>query len=101
MYAGGYSAISGPRIAKMLIKQTAIDMGTWEGTNGVNAGLIGEIHRLTNVVAPNGKGWGATPYEDALNQNIFDKDDRRIYDDWINSTAPLPVSKYSSDWVDF
>ena len=76
MYAGGYSAISGPRIAKLLIKQISTDAGIWEGKNGVNAGLLGEIHRLTNVVAPtNGKGWGVTPYEDYLNQSIFDSDD--------------------------
>ena len=75
MYSGGYNHVSGPRIAKLLLKQTAVDMGLWDGPRGVNSGLFGEIHRITNVVSPGPRGWVATPFEDALKQKTFDEDD--------------------------
>ncbi len=75
IYAGGYNYVSGPRIAKLLLKKVATTMGVWDGPRGVNAGLIGEIRRLANVVAPSGRGWAATPLEDALAQKVLSDED--------------------------
>ena len=75
MYAGGFNYVSGPRIAKMLLKQAAEEFNQWNGPKGVNAGLIGEIHRITNVLTPGPKGWAMLPFEDALNKGLFDEDD--------------------------
>lgn len=68
-------ARTGVRVAKMMLQDVSREMGLWDGPKGVNAGLVGEIHRLTNVVHPNGAGWATTPFEDALRNRMFDEDD--------------------------
>ena len=68
-------ARTGVRVAKLMLQEVSRDMGLWDGPKGVNAGLVGEIHRLTNVVHPNGNGWVTTPFEDALREKMFDDDD--------------------------
>ena len=68
-------ARTGVRVAKLMLQEVSRDMGLWDGPKGVNAGLVGEIHRLTNVVHPSGYGWVTTPFEDALREKMFDDDD--------------------------
>jgi hypothetical protein len=75
IYQGGLGTLAGPRVAKMELKRIAIEMGLWDGPAGVNSGLLGEIHRLTNVIRPGLSGWGTIPFEDALRQNYFNDDD--------------------------
>lgn len=74
LFSAGLSR-TGVRVAKMALQDVSRELGVWDGPNGVNAGLVGEIHRLTNVVHPNGAGWTTTPFEDALRNQTFDEDD--------------------------
>lgn len=71
----GLTVISGPSMAKLLLKRIATMMGIWGGAEGVEQGLLGEIRRLTNVVIPSGNGWQTMPYEQVLAQQIVDEDD--------------------------
>lgn len=75
IHALGLGHISGPRVSAKLLKNVAEEMGTWEGTGGVQAGLMGEIYRLTNVVMPGEKGWQTMPYEDAIKAKMLDAED--------------------------
>lgn len=75
IYAGGLGITSAPRVAAMLIKQHAQEMGIWDGPKGVKHGLMEEIRRLSNVVAPSGHGWELIPLDDAISQNIINEDD--------------------------
>jgi hypothetical protein len=87
IYQGGLGPLSGPRVAKLELRRIATEMGLWDGANGVNSGLIGEIHRLTNVIKPRvtdrgggdlssvKTGWAIEPFEDVLRQKYFDDDD--------------------------
>ena len=76
LYSEGLSVIAGPRVAAMLLKDMARRMGVWEGPEGVEAGLMAEIYRLTNVFMPNpdGAGWKSMPFADVINRKLFDDD---------------------------
>lgn len=71
----GLTVVSGPAIAKMLLKRVAVLSGVWEGDEGVERGLLAEIRRLTNVVIPTGNGWETLPYEQVLARQLIDEDD--------------------------
>ena len=75
IYAKGLSVSSGPRVAALMLRDVAKAMGQWEGAQGVEQGLMAEIRRLSNVVAPANGRWTTLPFEDALQQKIFDEDD--------------------------
>jgi hypothetical protein len=75
IWQGGLGTLAGPRVAMMEIRRIATEMGLWDGPNGVNNGLVGEIRRLTNVVRPAHKGWETVPFEDAVRSKYFDDDD--------------------------
>ena len=76
IFAGGYGAHSGPRLAKKFIRRTAEKMGIWDGPMGVKSGLMDEIHRLTNVIYSNGNGWAARPFDDAIKDGLFNEQDQ-------------------------
>jgi hypothetical protein len=69
---GTGSWISGPRIAMLAIKDMARRLGVWEGPEGVEQGLVAEIHRLTNFVGHNGQ---VIPFTMAINDPRFNEDD--------------------------
>jgi len=71
IYNSGLGITAGPRVAFNLLQKIAIDMGTWDGPSGVNAGLVAEFRRLANVV----KGADLIPYQQAVSQKIIDADD--------------------------
>lgn len=71
----GLSFISGPRVAAMLLKKTAIDQGVWEGRDGVGNGLMAEIRRLSNVIVPSENGWQTMPFQDAIDKKVMDQED--------------------------
>ena len=75
IYAGGHGITTGPRIAYLMLKKDAIDHGNWEGELGVKRGLIEEIGRLTNVLAPGDRGWETIPFDQALKDGMIDDDD--------------------------
>lgn len=74
----GAAVMSGPKIAEIALRQTAIDAGTWEDRNGVigvQNGLMGEIRRLTNIILPTANGWQTLPITDAIDAELIDKED--------------------------
>jgi hypothetical protein len=75
IYSGGLGIMSGPRVAAMILKDTAIDLGVWEGSEGVERGLIMEIRRLTNVFVPTPNGWETIPIHEAIAKGHLDEDD--------------------------
>ena len=74
---------AGPRMAAMLLRDEAQRMGIWGGPAGVQAGLVSEIRRLTNVAAPGPKGWEVLPYDDAIRAGRLDADDAAEVDNAI------------------
>ena len=75
VYMGGYGHVTGPRVAKLLLRKLAVQSNSWEGPGGVKD-LIIEINRMTNVVFPGTSGWTTLPYEDAVRQKLFSDDDQ-------------------------
>lgn len=79
IYNEGLGFSAGPRVAAMLLKQTAIETGVWgnrqDGTAGVEAGLLGEIRRLTNVIALGPNGWAPFPFAEAIAKGLVDADE--------------------------
>lgn len=84
IYAEKIAYMGGPRVALMLLKEVAegtrrMDGSTtwWEGPDGVEAGLLGEMWRTTTVLAPaDGGGWEQIMYEVALKRDLLTEDDR-------------------------
>ena len=72
-------ARNGPRYGFNALRDAANELGDWDGPNGVEAGLLGEVKRLTNVVVPAaaGGGWSTLPLEIAVAQNIVKPGDYR------------------------
>lgn len=71
IYQEGLGLLAGPRVASRLLRQTAANMDTPEAASA----LIGEIHRLTNIFAPDGNQWKLFPFEDAVRAKIIDDED--------------------------
>lgn len=75
MFAEKFTIYSAPRIAKLLVRDSAQELGMWEGPNGVEQGLFPEIRRLSNVVMPGAKGWVTLPFDDAVSSKQLDDDE--------------------------
>lgn len=75
MYSQGLGALAGPRIADKLLRQMSQDLGVWDTQDGVQNGLLAEIHRLTNVLMPGKQGWVTVPFYDAKRQKQLDAED--------------------------
>jgi hypothetical protein len=71
IFSQGLGAISAPRVAYLMLKQTATEMGIWSGESGVQAGLINEIIRLSNVLVPEKQGWKQYPLHTAIAKGIL------------------------------
>lgn len=72
IFATPIAHASGPIVAKLVIRDEAMALGTWEGKNGVKEGLFEEIRRLTHVVTSvNGK-WQHVPVEEAKDLDADD-----------------------------
>lgn len=72
--------LAGPRIAALSLQKVAEDLRVWDGPMGVRHGLLPEIRRLANVVAPgagngHGRGWQMVPYDDAVKAELIDQED--------------------------
>lgn len=72
IFSQGLGAVAGPRIAYLMLKKTAEDMGLWAGPSGVGVGLINEIIRLSNVSMPTAKGWKSIPLQSAIDKGMID-----------------------------
>ena len=83
LFREGLSIAAGPRVAWMMLRDIAQDtargtgLSWWEGDDGVEHGLMAEIKRLSNVIAPlpAGGGWDTQPLQDALDAGYLDKED--------------------------
>jgi hypothetical protein len=76
MHAAGLGQFAGPRVAAMIIKRVAVELGTWEGDGGVGNALMNEIRRLTNVIVPiEGQGWQTKPFQDAISAGFLSEDE--------------------------
>lgn len=76
LYADGLGLVGGGRIADKYLRDIAKEMGMWDDnsqtkTAGVERGLIGEIRRLTNIMAPGERGWELLPVEDARKKDLI------------------------------
>lgn len=65
----------GPRVAGLMLKQQAERLGIWEGPEGVEAGLMAEIRRLSNVAMPGASGWTLVPFQLAIDKGQIDPDE--------------------------
>ena len=81
----GLDPRSGPSVAAFILRdvaqQTARAPGLdwWEGPDGVGGegGLMAEMRRLTNVIAPSKeRGWGSVPLETALDQKLLSDEEK-------------------------
>lgn len=75
IYAQGLGPIAGPRVAAMMLKKVAKDLGVWDGEAGVGNGLMAEIRRLSNVVTPGENGWTTLPLQNAIDRQILTEDE--------------------------
>lgn len=73
-YDPRHVAMTAPQLAYPLLKKTAIKLGTWDGPSGVQAGLVNELSRLTQVAYAGEAGWEKLPLELALKREILDED---------------------------
>jgi len=72
--------LAGPRIAADALRKVSEDLRVWDGPMGVERGLMPEIRRLANVVAPgagngHGRGWQMVPYADAVKSELINEED--------------------------
>ena len=87
----GLSFVSGPRVAALMLKKIATDLGVWDGKDGVNNGLMAEIRRLSNVVMPTENGWKTYPLQDVIDKGMLDESDIAEVEGLIAFlSAPLP-----------
>lgn len=72
---GGHGSVGGPRIADKMLRKVAMELGVWDTPDGVERGLIAEIHRLTLVLAPADKGWETIPFDEAKKRAVLSPED--------------------------
>lgn len=77
LFAQGLHQISGPVVAGLMLKRLAQLDGVWDGSAGVEKGLLPEIRRLTNVVVATGAGWQTLPIDTALARGVIDQETMR------------------------
>lgn len=78
MMAGGHTILGGPRVAHKILQEVAEELGMWDtrgAPHSVKKGMIAEIHRNTNVLAPGENGWETIPYTDAIKIGTITPDD--------------------------
>lgn len=84
IYGEGLGVIAGPRVAAKILRKVAIDLGEWDDQKdtagnvtaiGIENGLMAEIRRLANIIAPGPKGWAASPLQDAITHGTISAED--------------------------
>lgn len=75
IFSLGLGPVAGPKVADKMLKKMSIDIKMWDGEAGVERGLIAEIHRLTQVIAPGKNGWETIPYKYAKDSGVLSKED--------------------------
>lgn len=76
IYGERLNVVAGPRVAALMLRKVAQDMGVWDGPEGAALGLMGEIRRLSNVMVPrSGGGWEMVPLDSAISSQMLDEDE--------------------------
>jgi len=74
-----------PSVAALVLKETAKTttrypgVNWWDGSDGVGgeSGLLAEVTRLSNVIAPdNSNGWSTTTLRDAIDRSIITAEEK-------------------------
>jgi hypothetical protein len=74
LYTSG-AGLFAPRIAHLKLREVAKALKKWDGPGGVEQGVVAEIHRLTNVLAPGPRGWDMVPYDEAVKSGVLDAEE--------------------------
>jgi len=69
IYSEGLNVISAPRVAAMVLREVAEDMGRLDD---VNNGLLNEIKRLSNVSILESNGWVSLPLDIAEKRGLIE-----------------------------
>lgn len=72
-----------PRVAMFVLEKHARAANQWEGPMGIRLGLLPELRRLTNVIAPSAAGWQPQTYEDAVKNGLIDEEDAEAIDNLL------------------
>ena len=72
IYNSGLGITAGPRVAAKYLKKVSMEMGAWDGPIGVEAGLISEFRRLSNVIDTDGQ---ILPLQDLVDKKVIDAED--------------------------
>jgi len=75
IYGEGLSFVAGPRVAALILRKIAEEIGEWEGIEGVKDGLLGEVRRLSSFIGPASNGWEPIPLEEAVRKGLISSDD--------------------------
>lgn len=75
IYGEGLGYMAAPRVTSILLKRAAQSINDWEGPEGVESGLIGEISRLSSYLSPGPSGWVSVPLETAIARKSLSDDD--------------------------
>jgi hypothetical protein len=75
IYGEGLGYMAAPRVTSILLKRAAQSISDWDGPDGVQQGLLGEINRLSNYVSAGPGGWSAIPLETAIVRKMLSDDD--------------------------
>ena len=75
IYGDRLGIMTGPRVAAMIMKDAAKELGVWDGPEGAEHGLMNEIHRLTYIVVLTERGWETIPFQEAIAKKLIDEDD--------------------------
>jgi len=75
IFSKGLLVHSGPRVASLLLRDAATELGVWDTPGGVKQGLVAELRRLTNVVMATDRGWRTRPLQDVIDGRLMDEDD--------------------------
>jgi hypothetical protein len=99
----GFGEVAGPRVAAKVMKKIAIDEQAWDGAMGVNATLMQEIRRLTNILMPAGSDQPMLLLEDAARRGIVTKqeldevENALVFFTVVSSMCRAPVKRATLD----
>lgn len=72
IFGEGLTIIAGPRVASLMLKKVATDLGVWDTPGGVKDGLMLEIRRLSNLAVSTPGGWSSIPLQEAIDKRLID-----------------------------
>lgn len=83
LWTEGLTTVTGPRVALRMLRKVSEERKIWDGSEGVEAGLVQEMRRLTNVVMRGRDGWGAIPLYTALKDDMLSGEEIETIDNHV------------------